>query len=256
VSGGTGANPILRENPPNTNVSLIGVTNMSKVAIFLIALVIVAGAGLLTTAIGWPVRELPTEIVKALLQLVVVAVAGHVVSILITKSNNERQDLMRENELRRALLDRLNEAFVDVKKVRRIARATSEKVKIGDVVYLFIQKTQFHGYLQDFNEAQLDLEIVSKDIESNKLLFADADQVIKRLDRMEEYLNSLVDEYEHSTATTVSDPADCLAVSSLACLSDILGPYKSSKFRTEFVHTYYANLESIREAFSSKKRIV
>ncbi|GAB2843272.1 hypothetical protein GCM10027277_08330 [Pseudoduganella ginsengisoli] len=223
---------------------------MNKVAAFLVALVIAAVVGLLVVAGGWPVINLPTEIAKSLLQLGVIAAAGHVVSILITKANNERQDLMRADDLRVALLDRLNESFIDVKKVRRLARATSEKVMIGGVVYMFIHKTKFHDYLQLLNDAQLELELVSKDVESNKSLFVDAKEVIKRLDMMEEYLNRLVDEYENSSVKTVNDPVDCFPVASFPRLSDLLGPYKVSEFRKEFVHTYYANLESVRRAFS------
>ena len=223
---------------------------MNKVAAFLLALVVVTVVGLLVVAAGWPVKDLPTEIAKALLQLSVVAVAGHVVSILITKANNERQDLIRADDLRNALLNRLNESFIDVKKVRRLARATSEKVMIGAVTYLFIHRTKFHEYMQLLNDAQLDLELVSKDVESNKPLFVDAEEVIKRLDMMEEYLNRLVDEYEHSSVKTVVDPKDCFPVASFPRLSDLLGPYRVSEFRKAFVHTYYANLESVRRAFS------
>lgn len=223
---------------------------MNKVAAFLIALVVVAAAGLLVVAGGWPVKDLPTEIAKSLLQLAVIAVAGHVVSILITKANNERQDLIRADDLRNALLNRLNQSFVDVKKVRRLARATSEKVVIGENVYLFVHKTKFHEYLQSLNDAQLELELVSKDVESNKSLFVDAEDVITRLDMMEEYLNGLVDEYEHSSVKTVVDPLDCYPVASFPRLGDLLGSYKVSDFRKAFVHTYYANLESIRRAFS------
>ena len=229
---------------------------MNKVAAFLVTLVVVAILGLLIVADGWAVKELPTEIAKALLQLGVIAVAGHVVSILITKANNERQDLIRADDLRNVLLNRLNESFVDVKKVRRLARATAEKVAIGDSIYLFIQRTKFHEYMQSLNDAQLELELVSKDVESNKSLFVDADDVIERLDRMEEYLNSLVNEYEHSNVKPVNDPADCFAVASFPRLADLLGSYKTSEFRPAFVHTYYANLESIRLAFSQVKRVI
>jgi len=225
---------------------------MNKVAAFLIALLIVALSGLFTLASHWQIKELPTEIAKSLLQLAVVAIAGHVVSILITKANNERQDLMRANELRNALLDRINESFVEVKKVRRLARATAEKVTVGGATNLFIHKSRFHEYLQLLNDAQLKLEVVSKDVESNKTLFLDAEDLIKRLDRMEEYLNRLVDDYEHSTAKTVSNPVDCFRVFDFPGLSDLLGPYKTSTFRKEFVHTYYASLESIRKAFPTK----
>lgn len=225
---------------------------MNQVAGFLIALLIVALVGLVTVASNWSIKDLPTEIAKSLLQLVVIAIAGHVVSILITKANNERQDLMRANELRNALLDRINESFIEVKKVRRLARATAEKVSIGGVTTFFIHQSRFHEYMQLLNEAQLKLEVVSKDVESNQALFLDAEALIKRLDRMEEYLNRLVDDYEHSTAKTVSHPVDCFRVLDFPALSDLLGPYKTSAFRKEFVHTYYESLESIRRAFTSK----
>lgn len=228
---------------------------MHQLALFLIALVFVASGGLLLVAVQWPLKDFPTEIAKSLLQLVVIAVAGHVVSILITKANNERQDLLRADELRNSLLQRLNEAFVEVKKVRRLARATAEKLVMADRVYLFIPRQKFHEFLQALNDAQLGLELVSKDVESNKALFVDAEQVIGRLDAMEEYLNGLVDEYEHSSARPVADPPDCYAVSAFPSLGDFLGSYRPSQFRTAFVHTYYANLASIRGAFSGGRTI-
>jgi hypothetical protein len=221
---------------------------MGRLAIFLALLVVAAVGGLFVLVSVSSVKELPTEVAKSLLQVAVVGVAGHVVSALITKANNERQDLLRADELRSALLNRLNEAFIDVKKVRRLARATSKKVAIGGAVYMFIPRAQFHDHLQAINDAQLDLELVSKDVESSRNLFVDADQVIKRLDMMEEYLNGLIDEYEHSTAEPAADPVDCFSVASFPRLSDLLGSYKTSDFRTQFVHTYYANLESVRQA--------
>src|SRR5256885_10441376 len=105
---------------------------MNRLALFLLFLVIAALSGLLVIGLNWPVKDLATETYKSLLQLVVIAVAGHVVSILITKANNERQDLLRANELRNGLLHRLNKCYVDVKKVRRVVRATADKVVAGE----------------------------------------------------------------------------------------------------------------------------
>jgi hypothetical protein len=198
------------------------------------------------------VKDLPTETYKALLQLVVIAVAGHVVSILITKANNERLDLLSANELRNRLLDRLNKCYVDVKKIRRIVRATAYKVVIDQAPHLYVERAKFHEFLQLINDAQLELELVSKDVESNKMLFADSVDIILRLDSMEEYLNTIIDEYEHSTVTPVEEPRDCYAVDSFENLSDLLGNYKTSIFRRQFVHPYYASLESIRNAFVTR----
>jgi hypothetical protein len=222
---------------------------MNRLALFLLLLVIAAVGGLLLIGLSYPVKDLATETYKSLLQLVVVAVAGHVVSILITKANNERQDLLRADELRNDLLSRLNKCYVDVKKVRRVIRATAHKVAEAETQQLYIDKTRFHDFLQAINETQLELELLSKDVESNKRLFIDAKALTDRLDSMEEYLNTIIDEYEHSSVKVVKKPANCYFLEEFEKLSDLVGEYRTSDFRTEFVHKYYASLESIRNAF-------
>jgi len=222
---------------------------MNRLALFLLLLVIAALCGLLVIGLNWPVKDLATETYKSLLQLVVIAVAGHVVSILITKANNERQDLLRADELRNGLLSRLNKCYVDVKKVRRVMRATAHKIAEGDTQRLYVDTTKFHDFLQSINESQLELELLSKDVESNKSLFIDADALIPQLDSMEEYLNTIIDEYESSSVKAVQKPPNCYLLESFERLSDLIGDYKTSTFRKEFVHKYYASLESIRKAF-------
>ncbi len=224
---------------------------MNRLAAFLLILAGAALSGLLIIGLSWPVNDLATETYKALLQLALIAVAGHVVSILITKANNERQDLLRANDLRNGLLDRLNKSFVEVKRVRRVIRATAEKIQVGNNRQLYLEKGKFHDFLQSINDAQLELELVSKDVESNKALFPDADSLIARLDSMEEYLNRIIDEYEHSIIQPVKSPANSYFLGHFSKLSDFLGTYKTSTFRKEFVHTYYSSLESIRRAFDS-----
>ena len=226
---------------------------MNRLALFLSGLIVAAVGGLLVIGLNWEVKDLPTETFKALLQLVVVGIAGQVVSILISKANDERQDLLLANQLRTSLLDRLNKSYVDVKRVRRVVRATAEKVVEGGTQKTYVEKSKFHDFLQTLNESQLDLELISKDVESNQSLFVDAEPLIANLDSMEEYLNTIVDEYEQSNVKTVERPTNCYDLKGFPRLSDLVGNYKTSTFRIQFVHTYYKSLESIRKAFAVRR---
>jgi hypothetical protein len=223
---------------------------MNRVAHFLGVLLVLAVAGLFFVATQYQVLDLPTEIAKALLQLVVVAAAGHVVSILITKANNQRQDLMRANELRHALLARLNKAYSDVKKIRRLARASSERTPVATAPQLSIPKSAFHRYLQALNDAQLELELLARDVKTNEALFTDARDIIDHLDGMEKFLNRIVGEYEGIAGNTTSNDAGRFAVTSMPWLANLLAPAATSTFRTDFVRPYHAALDAIRKAFS------
>ena len=223
-----------------------GADHMTKLTRVLLALVVVAVVGLASTAAFVPVKDLATETYKTLLQLVVIGAAGHVVSLLVTKANNDRQDLLRLNELRKLLLDRLNDAFIQVKKIRRIARATADKRRTDAEVEYFIDRTQFHEYLQAINETQLDLELVSKEIVSSRALFRNPDFLVENVDSMEEYLNRIVDEYEHTLTSESLEVPATFHIRRFPELHDLLGAYKTSKFRGEFVHRYYASLDAIR----------
>jgi hypothetical protein len=226
---------------------------MSRVATALIFLVSAAIVGLIVTALFVPAEDISKETYKALLQLVVIGAAGHVTSLLITKANNERQDLLRLNELRKALLDRLNASFVQVKKVRRLARATGEKRMFGNDIKYFIDKERFHTYTQALNETQLDLELVSKEIGTQINLFENPNQLIENVNSMEEYLNRIIDEYEHNIISESPDVPGTVSVNDFVMLADLLGGYKTSVFRIDFVHKYYASLDIIRNDLSRLK---
>ncbi|UAA39195.1 hypothetical protein KIH87_02190 [Paraneptunicella aestuarii] len=220
---------------------------MKNLVVFISGLVICSVLALLVLALTGEVKDLETETYKAFLQLIVIGVAGHVVSILITKANNERQEFLERNEFRNSILTRLNNAFIEVKKIRRVLRAVALKRDTGDKILYFVKVDDYHSQMQLLNEYQLELEVLAKDISTNSALFTNCDEISTNLNSMEEYLNSIVDEYEHKQLTIESDPQGTINTQNLNKLQDLIGNYRGSIFRTEFVHTYYSSLEKVRE---------
>jgi hypothetical protein len=220
---------------------------MKNLVVFISCLIGISVLALGFLAASGEVKDLSTETYKAILQLVVIGIAGHVVSILITKSNLERQELLEKNEFRNSILTRLNTAFIEVKKLRRISRATALKRKEADKTHYFLDVSDYHNYMQAINEAQLQLEVIEKDISSNSILFTHRETITSNISKMEEYLNGIINEYEHTPLTIVSDPEGKLHTEKYEMFHDLINEYYGSKFRIEFVHSYYQSLEKVRE---------
>ena len=220
---------------------------MKNLVYFISGLVIVSIIALVCLAAFGNVKDLSTETYKAFLQLLVIGIAGHVVSILLTKANQERQEYLEKNEFRNSVLSRINTAFVEIKKLRRLSRATSFKKEIEGTTRYYLSIDDYHSYMQLINETQLQLEVLEKDITSNAKLFTHKAEITSNIDKMEEYLNQIVDEYEHTTIQVESDSQGKLLTINYPKLHDLVGNYRGSEFRTEFVHAYYSSLEKIRD---------
>ena len=62
------------------------------------------------------VSDIYSETYKAAIQLLVVAVTGHVVTFLVAKLNHEREETRAKDEFRRKIIEKLNESFIEVKR--------------------------------------------------------------------------------------------------------------------------------------------
>jgi hypothetical protein len=194
---------------------------------------------------GGKVKDMETEVFKITLQFVFLAAFGQLVSLLVTRHSQKREESKAKDELRKDLVKRLNQQFVDCKKLRRLLRSKSER-RSDDGLPLTVRQSQYDDALSTLNDIQLNLELLCKDIEGAQALFDSFDAAYTGASSMEEYLNRIVDEFENTSPQTERDPP-VIYYTSLPRLFDLLGPYKPSKFRTNFVHAYYTTLDELKK---------
>ncbi|WP_078312594.1 MULTISPECIES: hypothetical protein [unclassified Mycobacterium] len=206
-------------------------------------------------------KDMDTEIAKSLLSVLTASVVTQAVAIVIYQYNESRKaQIEQDNESRKAeiekdalrtlILDRINEAFVKVKGLRRRARAHSVVVSDESVQAVFvITQTLYQDIMEELNNVQLQLELAHKDIETNANILHDDPGIFKGVRTMEEYLNNVVDEWENPPAKFQGDPPK-VGAAALPKFYDLIGPYTDSQFRSLFVKAYYKTIEEIRKSMT------
>lgn len=216
---------------------------MKTAFVALSTLLVVTLIAVIYLALSGKVADIYSETYKTAIQLLVVAVTGHVVTLLVAKLNHEREDTRAKDEFRRKIIEKLNEAFVEVKGLRRLSRAANKPESGG-----YPESVEVDGYLslmEELNEVQLRVEIIAKEIEAFQGLFGHYIELQMNIDKMEEYLNLIINEFEHNAPAQSGSPLK-FSLKDLPEIADYLGPYKGSKFRTEFIKPYYEGLDILR----------
>ena len=225
---------------------------MTKFLMALLGMALTASLGLVFVNWRYKPAGLGLEVAKALLTVLTVAVGAQVAAFALTQYNELRRQQMEADQLRRGMLRALTRAFIAAKKVRRRARAESEAMETtGD---RYVLRSSYCRCLERLSAVQLQIEEIAKNIENHGALFSDGHLLFASVSAMEEYLNRLVDEWENPPARFLGNPPVVL-LSQLPRFGDLIGPYKSSEFRPEFVHSYYSALDGIRSALSLVKAV-
>ena len=179
------------------------------------------------------------ELVKSLLQVVVIATLGGVVSLLAQEFNRDREKREALNDFRKTLLSHLVQIFREAKKARRLLRAKRDSLQFYDEQMAVI------------NELQLDLETINEEIKTTKQAFP-GEEAQSRIFTMATYLNKLVEEYEKNMPK-LNRKSPSVSLDQLEYLNDFIGPFRESKFSKEFAHLYNEALKLMRDVIMGSK---
>ena len=176
--------------------------------------------------------ELSVELVKSLLQVIVIATLGGVVSLLTQEYSRERERREALNDFRKTLLGNLVQVFRETKKARRLLRARRGSLQFYDEQMALI------------NDLQLDLETINEEIETTDQAFP-GEEVKRKIATMAKYLNILVEEYERNMPK-LNRETPSTSLDELKYLNDFIGSFRESKFSKDFVYLYHDALKSMR----------
>ena len=226
---------------------------MKGIIVFLSLVALAALVGLVAVGHFYAPVGLDLEIAKSLLEILTVAVVGQAVALTVKLHNDSRRKQAAADQIRYRALDTLNHTFVSAKRIRRRARARSTVLSPGEASeHRRITRVQYFKCLEQVNDIQLALEVLAKDIETRAGLFKEGRGIFRLVSSMEEYLNGLVDEWEHLNVPFTGQPR-AVAVEQLARFADFIGPYRTSRFRPKFVHAYYEAVELLRASLADAR---
>lgn len=155
--------------------------------------------------------DLSLELAKSGLQLLVVAIFGGAVSQAFRSLDAHREELRRIDAYRAATVDKLFDAYHQVKAVRRALRAAGFYEGTAPTITAS-HSSEFHARMALLNDAQLALERLNKDVMAHHVAFGANREVTAGLIRAaENYVKKVVSDWE-KYGTKVSDGAEFRAV--------------------------------------------
>jgi hypothetical protein len=175
--------------------------------------------------------QLGVELIKTLLQVVVIVIFGGTVSLLMEDFNRQRARADAHNDLRKSLLNRLIRAHKDTKRARRLLRAKQTL-------------SNYDEQIEVISDLELDVESVAEEIQTSRPIFAHPDELAASLRSMTDYLRLLINEYENLRPKLREEALSNRFT--LARLHDLVGPYKESGFSTEFTKSYRKAIDVIQ----------
>jgi hypothetical protein len=218
---------------------------MKLASLSLLVVAIVSVAALILLANTGKVTGFETETYKAALELLLITVTGQVISLLVTRATQAKEETKARDAFRREIITRLNRTYIDIKKLRRLMRAKSIRNRTEAEPFEILESL-YQEFLSQLNDSQLSLEVIAKDIQSAQGLFTDYNELHTDIHSMEEYLNHIVDEFEEALPST-DGISPRIRYLNYPRIADLIGAYKSSAFRRQFVHPYYRALDLLRK---------
>jgi hypothetical protein len=170
------------------------------------------------------------EIFKGIMQLLLIVTIGGTVSFLVNNFQYRRELQKEHGLLMKEILHRLNKAYADTKRVRRLVRTKGHGFSLREDVFSgTISKDDYENQLLVLNDIQLELEDISKMVVEASNIIQAGDQISNNIRAMEKYLNGIVDEFERKLAY-FSDSSPELAFRELPQLADLILPRRQAQF--------------------------
>jgi hypothetical protein len=197
------------------------------------------GVALLMWRFGVKPNTVPFEMSKDLLQVGIVSAAGAILSLLSYDYQQGRRRRENRDDLLKVTLARAAVSYNDVKRARRLLRA---RVATGQVIEAAHYDTQF----ATINDAQLEFEMLIRDVETSAGAFTDAAALIKELQNLKEYLYKLVGEYSSQRGNFAGNPEQ-LKVEALPVMQGFVALIKEGQ-------PY--SFDRVQKSFGSFQRII
>jgi hypothetical protein len=190
-------------------------------------------------------ETLGLEFAKALLQMSIVSGIGAVVSLLMFEYQQkrtrldsllmfeyqqERKRLEYDEDLLKATLGKAMESYNTAKKARHLLRARARTVKSDSKEWL-VSGPDYDSYMAMVIDAQLQLDNLARDVETNSRLFKRHDKLANTLRSMEAYLSGLIHEYDDKRPTSQRE----IPLTALQQLSDFLRPHGETQYDKKVV---------------------
>jgi ABC-type nickel/cobalt efflux system permease component RcnA len=186
-----------------------------------------------------------TEALKVLLQLVVIGIIGGFATWLL----NERGKEQERAETRRHQTAARQETLNDFRRsaVARVVAATNVVRKAPLLIDAHRSKKTYGEQLRAILDAQLELALLRHEYES-ATVFTRWPQIREEINKMEQYLFTLIDEWRDKYQDIPPPPADAWTVlKELPALKDLRLAEQTSNFQLHYIHAHQEAIRLMRD---------
>jgi DNA-binding transcriptional MerR regulator len=186
------------------------------------------------------------EIFKNALQIAAVAIVGGFVALLYKEAQEQQAAKRQLDETRKDFLRKFRKVYFDVKKIRRLLSVAglTEKFQNPPIELSDAQLNSYRENMLTLNELQLSFEDLNSEVDICLCHHMKTEGISKELRRMEQYLRSLVREFERFGGNRSAESK--IKFESLAELRNFTGHAKKtpsgSKSGEQVERTFYANM--------------
>jgi hypothetical protein len=194
------------------------------------------------------------DVFKLTYQFLLIGVIGGALSLFyqsvqhqreVREAENQHKREVREAErgLQRQLLRDVIQAYNGAKKVRRLVRAKARDKSMN------VRAQPYDEQMQILLDIQLSFEAFKHQAQANPQLFPPSSGVQAGLDKIEKYLNKIVDEYETHLSSFTGRPAATLPLAQLGALEEFIAERRANtdfdkRFKGAF-HDVVAGLQKL-----------
>ncbi|MGQ0650050.1 MAG: hypothetical protein ACT4P7_21075 [Gemmatimonadaceae bacterium] len=222
-----------------------GATVMIKLVLgFVVAIgAAIATAACLLASDNSTLRDLGKELGKLTGQVVLVTVIG---GVILQEYNRRRDQKSERRERRNRMIGILVESYSSAKRSRRLLRAKCRATPpaVGAADGLHLSRVTYEEQMGSLNDVQLSLEMLIHDFMTFPETFKRQDEIKRAVERMENYLGTLITEYENGHRLV--DDSQPVHVAGVHRFADFLHGKKDSFFRKNFTYSFRIALALMR----------
>lgn len=185
-------------------------------------------------------KNLGYDTIRLSIQLILLVLFG---GLIVQEYNRTREKKDARNEFRRDVLKILSRSYSDIKGVRRIIRANCSLPETGEKADC-INPVLYNEHMAIINSTELELEMLARELEITKEVFAETSNLIHYIKKMGKYLSKVIDEYE--TELKKHNDKKTIPLSALPKLGAMISKEDSEHGFTYFSYRYHLALEIIQ----------
>ena len=157
-------------------------------------------------------------------------VVGGLVSFLYKELSSERDRTHERRALLRQMHSELLIAYNAAKRVRRTLRARVGCLSDSEPIHqLRVNAVDYQDQMDLLMDAQFTFEVYAKKAKDRELFFARGEALEIECEKIEGYLNHIIDEYEKTLASFAGTPPSKLLIE-LPRLAEFIGPFRDAKY--------------------------